>query len=170
MNFTNVTAPFDGIVDRQHEQLGSLVKEGDSLTTLSDNSTMWVYFNVSEQRYLKYMADLKQPKEDQKIELVLANGDKFPRIGKIAAIDAKFNNETGTIAFRANFPNPDRLLRHGQTGTVLNSNRFPVRSSQVSAHKITSRGQLKRTGKVSPAPRLTSSTAPRSAKRRPCHR
>src|SRR5262249_39693148 len=44
---------------------------------------------------------------------------KFPQIGKMAAIDANFNNETGTISFRADFPNPNRLLRHGQTGTVL---------------------------------------------------
>ena len=48
MNFTEVKAPFDGIVDRLHEQQGSLVKEGDILTTLSDNSVMWVYFNVPE--------------------------------------------------------------------------------------------------------------------------
>ena len=33
-------------------------------------------------------------------------------------IEAKFNPETGNLAFRADFPNPDRLLRHGQTGTV----------------------------------------------------
>ena len=53
------------------------------------------------------------------IELVLANGNKFPQPGKIGAIEADFNNETGNIAFRADFPNPDGLLRHGQTGTVL---------------------------------------------------
>ena len=57
LNFTNVKAPFDGIVDRLHEQQGSLVKEGDILTTLSDNSVMWVYFNVPEARYLEYMAN-----------------------------------------------------------------------------------------------------------------
>ena len=50
---------------------------------------------------------------------MLANGSKFPQAGKIGAIEAKFNNETGNIPFRADFPNPDRLLRHGQTGTVL---------------------------------------------------
>ncbi|MCA9037543.1 MAG: efflux RND transporter periplasmic adaptor subunit, partial [Planctomycetaceae bacterium] len=43
----------------------------------------------------------------------------FPRSGVIGAIEADFNNETGNIAFRADFPNPDGLLRHGQTGTVL---------------------------------------------------
>ena len=56
LNFTKVKAPFDGIVDRLHEQQGSLVKEGDILTTLSDNSVMWVYFNVPEDHYLEYMA------------------------------------------------------------------------------------------------------------------
>ena len=119
LNFTMVRAPFDGIVDRLHEQQGSLIKEGDILTTLSDNSVMWVYFNVPEARYLEYMAGLDQDKEDQKIELVLANGSKFPQTGKIGAIEANFNNETGNIPFRADFPNPDGLLRHGQTGNVL---------------------------------------------------
>ncbi len=118
LSFTNVTAPFDGIVDRLHEQLGSLIKEGDILTTLSDNSLMWVYFNVPERDYLEYMDDLEKHKEE-KIELMLANGKKFEQEGKIGAIEAKFNNETGNIPFRADFPNPDRLLRHGQTGTIL---------------------------------------------------
>ena len=50
---------------------------------------------------------------------MLANGDKFQQTGKIGAIEADFNNETGNIPFRADFPNPDGLLRHGQTGNVL---------------------------------------------------
>ena len=78
-NFTKVKAPFDGIVDRLHEQQGSLVKEGDILTTLSDNSVMWVYFNVPEAQYLEYMASSEQEKKDQKIELELANHNKFPQ-------------------------------------------------------------------------------------------
>ena len=60
LNFTNVRAPFDGLVGRLQQQEGSLVKEGDILTTLSDNSVMWVYFNVPEARYLEYMADRDQ--------------------------------------------------------------------------------------------------------------
>ncbi len=119
LNFTSVKAPFDGIVDRLEQQLGSLIKEGENLTTLSDNSVMWVYFNVPEARYLEYMAGLGKDTDHRKIELVLADGSKFPQIGKIGAIEAKFNNETGNIPFRADFPNPDRLLRHGQTGNVL---------------------------------------------------
>jgi membrane fusion protein (multidrug efflux system) len=119
LNFTEVRAPFDGIVDRQREQLGSLIKEGDLLTTLSDNSVMWVYFNVPEADYLEYMDGLNEDKEDRRIELVLANGKTFAQTGKIGAIEAQFNNETGNIPFRADFPNPNGLLRHGQTGTVL---------------------------------------------------
>jgi membrane fusion protein, multidrug efflux system len=124
-NFTKVTARFDGIIDRLKEQQGSLVKEGDILTTLSDNSVMWVYFNVTEKRYLEYMAETGQDKLNLDVVLMLANHNKFPHLGKIdpahniGAIEAQFNNETGNIAFRADFPNPNRLLRHGQTGTVL---------------------------------------------------
>lgn len=118
LNFATVKAPFDGIIDRLHHQQGALVEEGEVLTTLSDNSVMWVYFNVPEAAYLEYMNNLKANK-DLQIELVLANGNKFDQIGKIGAIEADFNNETGNIPFRADFPNPARLLRHGQTGTVL---------------------------------------------------
>src|SRR5690242_21964377 len=64
------------------------------------------------------MAGLGKDREG-KIELVLGNGSKFKQGGKISAIEAQFNNETGNIPFRADFPNPDRLLRHGQTGTLL---------------------------------------------------
>jgi membrane fusion protein, multidrug efflux system len=119
LDFATIRAPFDGIVDRLHEQQGSLIKERDILTTLYDNSVMWVYFNVPEARYLEYMASQGQVGESRQVELVLANGSKFPEKGKIGAIEALFNNETGNIPFRADFPNPNRLLRHGQTGNVL---------------------------------------------------
>jgi membrane fusion protein (multidrug efflux system) len=125
LNFMNVKAPFDGIVDRQRNQLGSLISEGDILTTFSDNSLMWVYFNVPEKDYLAYKSDLDKDKAEGneekhlQIELKLANGKIFPQHGKIGAIEADFNNTTGNIAFRADFPNPESLLRNGQTGTIL---------------------------------------------------
>lgn len=125
LNFTEVKAPFDGIVDRQRTQLGSLIEEGDVLTTYSDNSTMWAYFNVPEANYLEYKTELDNAKKagaaepNLKIELKLANGKIFPQPGAIGAIEADFNNTTGNIAFRADFSNPDGLLRNGQTGTIL---------------------------------------------------
>jgi membrane fusion protein (multidrug efflux system) len=118
LNFTDVKAPFDGIVDRLLQREGSLIKEGDILTTLADNSVMWVYFNVPERYYLNYMANRKQREKEDKIELVLADGETFPQPGKIGAIEADFNNENGNIKFRADYPNPDGLLRHGQTGAI----------------------------------------------------
>ena len=78
MNFTEVKAPFDGIVDRLREREGSLIKEGDVLTTLSDNSLMWVYFNVPEKQYLEYMAARAQHEAEDIIEFLLANQTKFP--------------------------------------------------------------------------------------------
>jgi membrane fusion protein (multidrug efflux system) len=117
LGFTDLKAPFPGLVDRLHVRRGSLVDEGDLLTTLSDNSEMWVYFNVPERDYLEYASE-EQPDELKTVELVMANGKVFDQPGRINAIEAEFNNETGTIAFRADFKNPKGLLRHGETGSI----------------------------------------------------
>jgi membrane fusion protein (multidrug efflux system) len=118
LQFTQIRAPFNGIMDHFQVRLGSLVDEGDLLTTLSDNSKMWVYFNVPEAEYLNYMAHAKADSLIT-VQLQLANGDIFPEIGKVETIEADFNNETGNIAFRATFSNPTKLLRHGETGNIL---------------------------------------------------
>jgi len=119
-DFTTISAPFDGIMDRLRVRLGSLVDEGELLTTLSDNSTLWVYFNVSERDYLNYM-ELKKIKGESQatVKLILANGKTFDQAGKIDTIEADFDSETGNVAFRATFPNPEGLLRHGETGNVV---------------------------------------------------
>jgi len=119
LDFATIKAPFDGIVVGLNHAQGSLVQEGDVLATLSDNSVVRVDFHVPEARYLEIMTDLNQHKEDLHIELMLANGKKFEHVGKIVAIEANFNHETGNIRFHAEFPNPDNLLRHGQTASVL---------------------------------------------------
>jgi membrane fusion protein, multidrug efflux system len=116
--FTDIRAPFDGIVDQLHLKQGSLVEEGELLTSLSDNNQMWVYFNVSEPEYLNYQASIK-PKEKMKVELLMANKQVFKHPGYVETIEAEFNNETGNIAFRATFPNHEGLLRHGETGSIL---------------------------------------------------
>lgn len=128
VDFTVVRAPFDGIIDRLSQQQGSLVKKEEVLTTLSDNSVVWAKFNVPEVRFFEYMAGVKGKTKrdsrielaDSRIELVLANGDKFEHdAGNTVTVEGEFNRETGNIQFRADFPNPEGLLRHGQTGTVL---------------------------------------------------
>lgn len=120
--FTEIRAPFDGIMDHFYERLGSLVDEGALLTTLSDNSKMWVYFNVPEAEYLDYITRAKKEGKQQ-VELQMANHEIFDQKGVVETIEADFNNETGNIAFRATFPNPHQILRHGETGDIL----MPVR-------------------------------------------
>lgn len=118
LGFTKITAPFDGIMDHLEAREGSLLDEGELLTTLSDNSKMWVYFNVPEAEYLDYItsADKNSKKE---VALLMANNKRFNQKGIVETIEGEFNSETGNIAFRATFPNPDGILRHGETGSVL---------------------------------------------------
>ncbi|MBF4487323.1 MULTISPECIES: efflux RND transporter periplasmic adaptor subunit [unclassified Flavobacterium] len=117
LSFTEIRAPFDGTIDRIPLKLGSLIDEGELLTSLSDNSQMFAYFNVSEPEYLQYQTDVKD-RADNKVSLVLANGDIFKEKGNVEVIESEFNNETGNIAFRARFPNSAKLLRNGETGQV----------------------------------------------------
>ncbi|MFO0919988.1 MAG: efflux RND transporter periplasmic adaptor subunit [Planctomycetaceae bacterium] len=119
LDFAYIKAPFDGIIDQLFCQQGSLVQEGEILTTLSDNSVMWVYYNVPEKQYLNHLARSEEERASLKVELELANHEKFQYAAVLNTIEADFNNQTGTVKFRADFPNPDRILRNGQTGTIL---------------------------------------------------
>lgn len=118
LEFTKINAPYDGYIDHLELKLGSLVDEGDLLTNLSDNGTMWVYFNVTESEYLDFEKSKNDSSANQ-VQLRLANQTLFPQTGKVQTIEADFDNETGNIAFRAGFPNPKNLLRNGETGTIL---------------------------------------------------
>lgn len=116
LSFTAIKAPFDGYIDRIPLRLGSLVDEGDLLTSLSDNSQMFVYFNVSEPEYLDYKTS--KANGNNQVGLLLANNQPLPYKGVVETIESEFNSETGNIAFRAKFPNPQKLLKHGETGKV----------------------------------------------------
>lgn len=134
LGFTKIRAPFDGIIDRLEVRLGSLVDEGELLTNLSDNSKMWVYFNVPEAEYLDYRAKVKQDSVIT-VKLLMANNKLFDYPGIVETIEADFNNETGNIAFRATFPNPDGLLRHGQTGSIKMA--VPMENTLIMPQKAT---------------------------------
>jgi membrane fusion protein (multidrug efflux system) len=117
LSFTEIRAPFAGTIDRIPLKLGSLIEEGELLTSLSDNSQMFAYFNVSEPEYLEYQSNIKDRAID-KVSLLLANNQVFQFKGNVEVIESEFNNETGNIAFRARFPNSNKLLKHGETGLV----------------------------------------------------
>jgi len=134
LSFTEIRAPFDGTVDRLPKKLGSLIDEGELLTSLSDNSQMFAYFNVSEPEYLEYQTNAKS-RGNSKVNLLLANNRTLPYVGKVEVIESEFDNETGNIAFRAIFPNHDRLLKHGETGKVQMT--MPLKNALVIPQKAT---------------------------------
>ncbi len=134
LGFTEIKAPFDGIMDHFQVRLGSLVNEGDLLTTLSDNSEMWVYFNVPEAEYLNYKGNTTE-ENLLKVNLLMANNQLFGYPGVVKTIEADFNNETGNIAFRATFPNPNSLLRHGETGNIEMT--VPLKNAIIIPQKAT---------------------------------
>ena len=117
LSFTKIKAPFDGTIDRIQFKKGSLIDEGSVLTTISNNREIYAYFNMSEVEYLDYKSRAKND-INNKAGLLLSNGEKHKYQGQIETIESQFDNNTGNIAFRAKFPNPDLLLKHGQTGKV----------------------------------------------------
>lgn len=133
LSFTKIKAPYDGIIDRIKFKQGSLIDEGGLLTTLSNNKDVFAYFNVSETEYLDFKNHHND--EHQKATLILANGDEHKYKGSIETIEGEFDNETGNIAFRAKFPNPDALLKHGETGKVRLT--LPLKSALIIPQKCT---------------------------------
>ena len=134
LGFTNIKAPFDGVIDHLMQREGSMLEEGELLTSLSDNSKMWVYFNVPEAEYLNYIVSADKGKKP-KVKLLMANNMVFNQTGIVETIEGEFNNETGNIAFRATFPNPEGILRHGETGTVLMN--IPLKNALIIPQKTT---------------------------------
>ncbi|WP_218841451.1 efflux RND transporter periplasmic adaptor subunit [Winogradskyella costae] len=118
LGFTSIKAPFNGIINHLEAREGSLLDEGELLTTLSDNSEMWVYFNVPEAEYLDYITS-EAKRNNKNVALLMANNKQFNQKGIVETIEGEFDSETGNIAFRATFPNPDGILRHGETGSIL---------------------------------------------------
>lgn len=134
LSFTDIKAPFSGMINRIPLKLGSLIDEGDLLTSLSDNTAMYSYFNVSEPEYLSYQMHAADRGNNQ-VSLIMANGENFPQQGVIQTIEGEFDNETGNIAFRAKFPNVDRLLRNGETGKVRMT--LPLNNALIIPQKAT---------------------------------
>lgn len=141
LSFTEIRAPFDGYIDRLPKKIGSLIEEGELLTSLSDNSRMFAYFNVSEPEYLEYQNNAKG-RGDNAVGLILANNEAHKYKGKIEVIESEFDNETGNIAFRAIFPNPDNLLRNGETGKVVMT--IPIKNALIIPQKATYEIQTKK--------------------------
>ena len=116
VEYTKIKAPFNGIINRIPNKKGSLLDEGALLTSISNNESVFAYFSVSEIDYLDYV---QSNSKNNTVTLSLANNSIYPHAGAIETTETEFNKETGNIAFRAKFPNPEKLLKEGGTGKIL---------------------------------------------------
>ena len=117
LSYTHILSPFDGVIDRIPLKTGSLIDAGSLLTTISDNHEVYAYFNISENEYLHYRKETAK-KRDNIVQLLLADGSVYNQPGKIETVEGEFDEGTGSIAIRARFSNPAKLLRHGASGKI----------------------------------------------------
>lgn len=120
-NFTLIKAPVSGYIGRIPNRTGTLVSPADTvaLTTLSDISTVQVYFSISEANYLTYSKEGIFSGDSGNIQLILADGSVYNQKGKVEAGSGNIDKATGSITMKAIFPNPDKLLRSGGAGKIV---------------------------------------------------
>lgn len=123
--FTRVTSLITGVAAIATAQIGDLVTPQTLLTTVSQVDPIKAYFPISEQEYLRIASRINQPHAGKSpwqsgapLTLVLADGSRYPHPGRFLAADRQIDPKTDTIRMSAAFPNPDRVLRPGQTGQV----------------------------------------------------
>lgn len=126
LSYTSIRAPFNGIIDRIPFKVGSLIDHGTLMTTVSDISEVFVYFNVSEGEYLDYVKNTVRETggHNRLVTLMLADGTLYPYEGSVETMGGQFQASTGSISFRARFPNPKSILKHGATGKIRLTNRL----------------------------------------------
>jgi len=115
---TSIVAPFSGRIGGLRLHNGSQVNAGDVLTRLSDNSVVWADFNVPEAHLKEHPASvLAEGLKDVRLKLV--NGRMFDQPGTAAPLKKEADATLpGTQPYRAVFPNPNDLLRQGETGSI----------------------------------------------------
>ena len=125
LSYTEVKSPSDGVIGMLPYRVGTLVSPSmpQPLTTVSDNSNMYVYFSMTENQLLslarQYGTIEKALQGMPDIQLQLNDGSTYEESGKIESISGVIDKATGTVGVRAVFPNPDRLLHSGASGNVL---------------------------------------------------
>jgi RND family efflux transporter MFP subunit len=114
LGYTTIRSPLDGRMGRAEVRVGSLVGRSDStlLATVSTLDPMYVSFSVSEREALSVWRTM--PSRPSDITVTLPDDSVYPQRGRLDFVDRAVDPRTGTLALRATFPNPERLLRPGQ--------------------------------------------------------
>ncbi|AWG22508.1 hypothetical protein FFWV33_13725 [Flavobacterium faecale] len=126
INYASIKSPVNGIVGTLPLRIGSYVSSqtAEPLTRISDISTIYAYFSVNEKQQLDIMMNGEGKSFQDKISklpnvnLLLSNGSPYDQKGKIETFSGQANSSTGSFNVRARFPNPNRLLRSGGSGTI----------------------------------------------------
>ena len=125
LNYTEVKSPSDGVVGTLPFRVGALVSPQmpTPLTTVSDNSVMYVYFSMTENQWLalarQYGSKDAALKNMPAVELVLNDGSKYSEQGKIETVSGVIDQSTGTVSVRATFGNKNGLLTSGGAGNIV---------------------------------------------------
>ena len=125
LSYTVVKAPANGVVGTLPYRVGALVSASISkpLTTVSDNSDVYVYFSMTENQLLnltrQYGSNANTLKNMPDVRLVLNDGSVYDRTGRIESISGVIDTSTGSVQLRAVFPNADGLLHSGGAGSVI---------------------------------------------------
>ena len=125
LSYTVVKAPANGVVGTLPYRVGALVSASISkpLTTVSDNSDVYVYFSMTENQLLnltrQYGSIANTLKNMPDVQLVLNDGSVYDRTGRIESISGVIDTSTGSVQLRAVFPNADGLLHSGGAGSVI---------------------------------------------------
>ena len=125
LSYTVVKSPADGVVGNLPFRVGTLVSPSDAtpLTSVSDNSEMYVYFSMTERQVLgltrAYGSLENALRQLPELELQLSDGTRYAEKGRIEAISGMIDPTTGAVSVRAKFPNAKRLLLSGGAGNVL---------------------------------------------------
>jgi membrane fusion protein, multidrug efflux system len=126
IGYSLIKAPVDGYIGRIHIKIGSLagLSSPDPLTNISEVKDVRAYFSVSETAFLRFKDEYPGKTIEEKIknlppvELILSDNTVYPEKGKVEMVSGQFAAGTGAIPFRASFPNPNGVLRSGNTGRV----------------------------------------------------
>lgn len=125
LSYTEVKSPVDGVSGMLPYRVGALVDASITtpLTTVSDDTEMYVYFSMTESQVLSLVRQYKTLDEALKqmpeVELKLSDGLTYAHKGRIDAISGTIDTSTGAVSLRATFPNPEHMLRNGGSGTVI---------------------------------------------------
>lgn len=125
LDFCYVTSPASGVIGDLPYRVGALVSasSAQALTTVSNISTMQVYFSMTEKDLLEMTKTAggvhAALKDYPAVKLQLADGTVYGHEGHVATVSGVIDSSTGSVSMRADFPNPENLLKSGGSGSIV---------------------------------------------------